>query len=123
MDQFINYKSDFNNTHIIKSNIQPVSNILEEERFISSMTQIGFRNGQEESRCCFNSLFQVLFFIIYFRILIMNIDCDRMLTNMDNRTEDYNGHLQNFLIMQVIQQVLCEMLIGGEKIVNSDGFF
>ena len=30
MDQFINDKIDFNNTHIIKSNIQPVSNIPEE---------------------------------------------------------------------------------------------
>ena len=51
MDQFINDKSDFNNTHVIKSNIQPVSNILEEERFISSMAPIGFKNGQDKSRC------------------------------------------------------------------------
>ena len=65
MDQFINDKSDFNNTHIIKSNIQPVSNIPEEERFISSMTPIGFRNGQYESRCYVNLSFQVLFFNIY----------------------------------------------------------
>ena len=55
MDQFINNKSDFNNTHIIKSNIQPVSNIPEEERFISSITPIGFKNGQDESRCYVNS--------------------------------------------------------------------
>ena len=34
VDEFINDKSDFNNTHIIKSNILPVSNIPEEERFI-----------------------------------------------------------------------------------------
>ena len=62
---FINDKSDFNNTHIIKSNIQPVSNILEEEHFISSMTPIGFRNDQDESRCYVNSTFQVLFFNIF----------------------------------------------------------
>ena len=61
MDQFINDKSNFNNTHIIKSNIQPVSNIPEEECFISSMTLIGFRNGQDESRCYVNLSFQVLF--------------------------------------------------------------
>ena len=29
IDQFIDDKSDFNNTHIIKPNIQPVSNIPE----------------------------------------------------------------------------------------------
>ena len=31
VDEFINDKNDFNNTHIIKSNILPVSNIPEEE--------------------------------------------------------------------------------------------
>ena len=40
MDQLINDKRDFNNTHIIKSNIQPVSNIPEEELLVSSMTPI-----------------------------------------------------------------------------------
>ena len=92
MEQFINDKIDFNKTHIIKSNIQHVSNIPEEERFISSMTPIGFRNGQDESRCYVNLSFQVLFFNIFSRTLIMNIDCDRMLTNLENRTKDYNGH-------------------------------
>ena len=123
MDQFINDKSDFNNTYIIKSNIQPVSNIPEEEHFISSMTPIGFRNGQDESRCYVNLSFQVLFFNIFFRTLIMNIDCERILTNLDNSTDDYNGHLQKIMILQVIQHILCEMLIGGKKIVNSDLFF
>ena len=64
-DQLINDKSEFNNTHIIKSNIEPVSNIPEEECFISSMTPIGFRNGQYESRCYVNSSFQLIF-LIYF---------------------------------------------------------
>ena len=53
-NQFINDKSDFNNTHIIKCNIQPISNIPEELRFISSMKPIGFSNGQNESRCYVN---------------------------------------------------------------------
>ena len=53
----------------------------------------------------------------------MNIDCDRMLTNIDNSTDDYNGHMQNILISKVIQQILCEMLIEGKKIMNSDGIF
>ena len=79
MDEFINDKSDFNNTHIIKSRILPVSNTPEEELFMSSMTPIGFRNDQDELRCYVNSTFQVIFLNIYFRTLIMNIDCDRML--------------------------------------------
>ena len=47
VDEFINDKSDFINTHIIKSNILPVSKIPKEEQFISSMTQIGFRDDQD----------------------------------------------------------------------------
>ena len=116
-------KSDFNNTHIIKSNLQPVSNIPEEERFISSMTPIGFRNGQDESRCYVNSSFQVLFFNIFFRTLIMNIDCERLLTNLDNSTDDYNGNLQKIVVLRVIQQIFCVLFIGGKNIVNSDMCF
>ena len=46
---------------------------------------------------CFPSLY-------IFRTLIMNIDFDRMLTNIDNSTDDYNGHKQKIMIIQVIQQ-------------------
>ena len=53
----------------------------------------------------------------------MNIDGDRMLTNLYNSTYDYNVDIQKIMILQVIQQIFCEMLIGGRKIVNSDGFF
>ena len=64
------------------------------------------------------------FFLIYiFRTLIMNIDCDRMMKNLDNSTYDYNGHIQKIMILQVIQQIFCEMLIGEGEIVNSDGIF
>ena len=53
----------------------------------------------------------------------MNIDCDRMLTNLDNSIDDYNGHIQKIMILQVIEQIFCEILIGGRKIVNSDYIF
>ena len=87
------------------------------------MKPTGFRNDQDESRCYVNSTFQVLFFNIFFRTLFMNIDCDRMLTNIDNSIDDYNGHIQKIMILRVIQQIFCEMLIGGRKIVNSDDIF
>ena len=54
---------------------------------------------------------------------IINIDCERMLTNLDNITDDYDGHLQKMMILRVIQQIFCEMLIGGEIIVNTEVFF
>ena len=123
VDEFINDKIDFNNTHIIKSNNQPVSNVTEEARFISSITPIGFKNDQDESRCYVNSTFQVLFFNIFFRTLIMNIYCDIMLKNIGNSIDDYNDHIQKIMILQVIQQMFCEMFFGGRTIVNSDENF
>ena len=87
------------------------------------MTPIGFRNGQDESRCYVNSSFQVLFLNIFFRTLIMNIDCDRILANLDNSIDDCNGHIQKIMILEVIQQIFCEMFIGGKKIVNRYKFF
>ena len=65
VDEFINNKIDFNTTHIIKSDIQQLTNVPEEARFILSMRPTGFRNDQDESRCYGNSTFQVLFFNIY----------------------------------------------------------
>ena len=53
----------------------------------------------------------------------MNIGCVNVLANLDNSTYDYRGYLQKIMILQVIQQIFCEMLIGGRKIVNSDVFF
>ena len=65
VDEFINHKIDFNTTHIIKSDIQQLTNVPEEARFISSMTPTGFRNNQDESRCYLNLIFQVIFFNIF----------------------------------------------------------
>ena len=88
-NQFINDKINFYNKHI-----QDISNIPEEPHFISSMTPIGFSNGQDESRCYVNLSFQVPFFNIFKKMLIMNIDCEKMLSNMDNSTYDFYGNLQ-----------------------------
>ena len=41
---------------------------------------------------------------------------------MDNREDDYIGYIQKAMILQVIQQIFCEMLICRRKIGNSDIF-
>ena len=64
-NEFINDKIDFNTAHIIKSDIQQITRIPEKAQFISSMTPIGFKNDQDESRCYVNSTFQVLFSIYF----------------------------------------------------------
>ena len=57
----------------------------------------------------------VLFFNIFFIALMMNIKWERMLTNLDNSPDDYNSHLQKLMILQVIQHIYREMLIGGKN--------
>ena len=53
----------------------------------------------------------------------MNIDCELFLENLDNSTYDYNGYVHKIMILQVILNILCEILIGGRKIVNSNVLF
>ena len=106
-NQFLNYISNFNNKHIIRCYNKTISNIPEGPRYISSMTPTGFINGQDESICYVNSSFQVIFYNIFFRTLIMNIDCERMLKNLDNITDDYISYIQKIMILQVTQQIFC----------------
>ena len=115
--------NEFNNKHIIQCYNKTISNIPEEPRFISSTIPPVFINGRYESRCYANSSFQVLFFIIFLRQLRMNIYCEKITKNMDNIEYDYRCYIQRIIIMQVIQLIFCEMLIGGRKIVNSDIIF
>ena len=41
---------------------------------------------------------------------------------MDNSKDDYRVYIQKIMILQVIQYIFCENLIGGRQIVNSDTF-
>ena len=87
------------------------------------MTPTGFINGQYESICYVNSSFQFLSFNIFSRQLIVNIDCEKVIGNLDNSEDDYRDYIQKIMILQVIQQIFCEMLIGGIKMVYTDIFF
>ena len=56
---------DFNKEHIIQPYNATISNILEEELFITCMTPTGFINGGDQSRCYVYSSFQVHFSISF----------------------------------------------------------
>ena len=53
------------------------------------MTPTGFINGKDESRCYVKFSSQVIFFSIFFRQLIMNIDCEKIIEHMNNSEDDY----------------------------------
>ena len=98
-------------------------NIPEEPRYILWMTPTGFINGQDESRCYVNFSFQVLFFDILFRQLIMNFDCEKMLNNLDDSEDDFRSCFQKIVIMKIFNQFFCEMLFDERKIVYTESFF
>ena len=37
---------------------------------------------------------------------------------MDNSTDNYRGYKQKIMILQVIQHIFCEILIGGRKLLT-----
>ena len=115
-NQFIDDIHNFHNKHIIQCYSETKPTLPEDPHYISSMTPTGFINGQYELRFYVNSLFQVIFFNIFFRQLIMNIDCEKIIENLDNSEDNYRAYIQKIMILQVIQQIFCKMLIGGRKV-------
>ena len=77
-NQFINDIRYFDNKHIVKCYNKPTCNIPEEPRYIPSMKPTGFMNSQDQLRCYVNLSFQLIFFNIFFRQVIMNIDCEKL---------------------------------------------
>ena len=52
----------------------------------------------------------------------MDIDCEKVIDKLDNIEDYFSINFQNILIMRVIQNILCEMLIGRRKKVYTDSF-
>ena len=121
--QWINDISLFNNKHIMQCYNITQSTIPEESCYISCLTPTGFINGKDESGCYVNSSFQVLFFNIYFRQLIMNIDCEKMINNFDDSGEHFRSYFEKIVILRVVQKIFCEMLIGRRNFIYTDSFF
>ena len=48
----------------------------------------------------------------------MNIDCDKIIENLDNSEDNLRCHIQTIMILQVIRHIFCEMIIGGRKIAT-----
>ena len=48
----------------------------------------------------------------------MNIEEEKIIEQKDNSEDDYRCYIQKIMILQVIQQVFCEMLIGGRNVLT-----
>ena len=111
---------NFNKENVIQHYNITISNITEEERYLTRMTPNGLINGKYESICSVNSSFQVHFFNIYLRHLILNIDCDKITEYLEDSEDELSSNFQKILILRVVQHIFCEFLIGGRKTVFTD---
>ena len=44
------------------------------------------------------------------------------INNLNDSGDDFRSYFQKIVILRVVQQIFCEMLIGGRKIVYTDSF-
>ena len=69
------------------------------------MTTTGFINDKDESRCYVNLSFQVILFNIFFRQLIMDIDCEKIIHNLDDSEDDLRIYYQKIVVLRVVKHI------------------
>ena len=52
----------------------------------------------------------------------MNIDCEKLVNNLDDSEDDFRIYFQKIVILRFVQQLFCEMLIGGRIIFTLTHF-
>ena len=65
-----------------------------------------------------NSSLQVKFYNIYFRQIILIIECEKITEYLDDIEYEFVSNFQNIMIMQVPKTFSCEMVIS-ERIIAS----
>ena len=75
-----------------------------------------------ESRCYFNSTFQVQYFNVIISQLIPNIDCDHILKNLDLDDNNFASNYQKVMILQELYIFFEYMYIGDKKKIITDFF-
>ena len=120
MNQLVNDISNFNNEHISKFYSLTQSIYLKNHITYHPWHQLDSSMVKTNQNFMSTRRFKLFSSIYIFRQLIMNIYYENMIERIGNSEDDYRGYIQRIIIMQVIQLIFCEMLIGGRKIVNSD---
>ena len=98
------------------------SSFSEESRYIAVISPPGFINQENETRCYFNETIQLLYFNVLFILLILNVDCDTMMTYLDKNNKNISYHYHNIMIVKELQGKSGEMYLES-KTFSSDNFF
>ena len=115
LEQWVFHIYEFHNKHVILPMNNSIPTVFKEERCMYCLTQTGFINGQDESRCYVHSSFKIQFLNLYFRQLILGIDRVKIIEQLDDSEDKYISKFQNIVIMQENPILFDEMLIGGRK--------
>ena len=91
---------------------------IEESLFVTVWSPPGFINRENETRCCLNSTFQLLYFNVIFRELVFKINYYTMMNDLKRESQDFLHNFQNIMIMRELQKNVGERYLGGEKIYS-----
>ena len=91
------------------------SSVPEESRYIEFITPLGFINQENETGCHFNSTNQLLYYNVLFRQLILNINCDTIMTCLDKSNKTFAYHYQKITTIKELQHCFGEIYLGGKK--------
>ena len=82
---WLDYFEKFHKKYIIMPSLSLNYLLIEESLFVTVRSPPGFINQENETRCYLNATFQLLYFNVLFRKLVLNIDCYTMLNGLRKR--------------------------------------
>ena len=111
----------FHKKYIIMPSLSLNSLLVEEGLFVTVRSPPGFINRENETRCCLNSTFQLLYFNVLFRELVLKINCYTMLNGLKRESQDFVHKFQKIMILRELEKCFGEIYLGGKK--STDMFF
>ena len=85
IDHWLDSFEKFRKKYIIMTSEPLNYSFIEDSWFITFRSPPGFINQENETRCDLNATFQMLYFNVLFRQLILNIDCYTMMIGLDKK--------------------------------------
>ena len=86
VDNCLDSFEKFHKKYIITPSISLNYLILEESMFVTVQSPPGFINQENETICYLNATFQLLYFNVLFRQLVLNVECYTMLNGLKKKS-------------------------------------
>ena len=100
VDNWLDSFEKFHKKYIIMPSESLNSPLLEERLFITFRSPPGFINQENKTIYDLNATFQMLYFNVLFRQLILNIDCYTMMIGLDKFVRWMQVNLRGYYIIR-----------------------